>query len=41
MNHGFDDTFTYPGSPLVHDPAATAEAQARLPTFLRRAASLD
>lgn len=41
VNHGFDDTFTYPGSPLVHDPVATAEAQARLGTFLRRVASLD
>jgi dienelactone hydrolase len=36
VNHGFDDTFTYPGSPLVHDPAATAEAKALLAAFLRR-----
>lgn len=38
VNHGFDDTFTYPGSPLVHDPAATAAAGLRLAAFLRRVA---
>jgi dienelactone hydrolase len=36
VNHGFDDTFTYPGSPLVHDPAATERAKAILAAFLGR-----
>lgn len=38
VNHGFDDTFTYPGSPLVHDPAATLQAKTFLAGFLRRLA---
>lgn len=35
VNHGFDDTFTYPGNPLVHDPKATEEARKRVAAFLR------
>lgn len=35
INHGFDDTFHWPGSPLVHDPVASADAYARVARFLR------
>lgn len=35
VNHGFDDTFTFPGSPLIHDPAATSRAKEVLAGFLR------
>lgn len=36
VNHGFDDEFQYPGSPLVHDPVTTAEAMALVASFLDR-----
>lgn len=36
VNHGFDDEFQYPGSPLVHDPVTTAQAMRLVAGFLDR-----
>lgn len=35
INHGFDDTFHWPGSPLRFEPETTADAMARVAKFLK------